>query len=188
MPSSSPFFGFSFVCYLSPVIVDWVSHIWQQKNKGKWRKSWCCVVRVGGWKSTAFKTNQPNRMKSRESWMIRNMIGWKRLRMMLALKRSTKSFDRFDVWCCFAIKLKQIVPIKCREKWKNSIYSKLWVLNGLPRHYIASVRLHYDFILCTYWLDFRFDEFHFKLELCCTLNLRAMEKLVLDEVFPLLIS
>lgn len=97
---------------------------------------------------------------------------------------------------CTAIKLKQIVTIKCREKWKNSIYLKSKCLMACRVIISRSVRLHYNFIFMCILIGFRFvfhsvthspahfftrsaRLFHFAIRACCILNLRAMEKLAL---------
>lgn len=75
---------------------------------------------------------------------------------MFALRWNSRSkvlFDGNDDLWSFAIKWKQIVLIKCREKWKNSIYLKPSAQWLLPRHYIApsdyithSFYVHIDWI------------------------------------------
>lgn len=95
--------------------------------------------------------------------MIRNMI-----RETLTKKDDVgiKSRLASDMWSV-AIKWKQIVPIKCREKWKNSVYLKL----NAPCRVIISPRpitLHIRLYVHIDWI------FRFQLVAYCILNLRAM--------------
>lgn len=84
-------------------------------------------------------------------------------RMMLALTKAThKPFG-----------VKQSVAIKCREKWKNSIYLKPELLNGFAAslYRLRPITLHIRFYVHIDWIFFLF---RFAIRACCILNLRAM--------------
>lgn len=170
-------------CYLSPwIVVDWASHIWQQRKSNSIADV-AALVRTwvdrtestelarqvrGAKKKISSELNDSSDEHDQVGEEGRPRDDWKR--MMLAL---SAALPKPLVWCFEAIKLKQIVPIKCREKWKNSIHSKSECLMCLPRHYIASRPITFHFMCIL--IGFCYFLCSFAIWACCILNLRATE-------------